>query len=168
MSVSLALVDIANMHRRFKSKYIINKVSGCWEWIACTHYRGYGQFYTPKSFSDRKMDYAHRVSYYLYNGIKPSSGQEVCHRCDNPSCVNPAHLFVGTHTDNMNDMAKKQRAGKPYTLKITQAIADSIVQLRKDGMQIKDIAVQYNISASHCSRVSRGLIKEWAVDYGNV
>lgn len=77
--------------------------SGCWLWIGYTMKNGYGQItYCQKSWL------AHRLSFYGFNNIDPKE-LYVCHKCDNPSCVNPDHLFLGTHKDNMKDMVSKKR-----------------------------------------------------------
>jgi len=71
----------------------------CWNWTACKNYDGYGRWrYHGKQY------YAHRVSIYLETGEWPPANKFVCHICNNPSCVNPAHLYVGTHQDNMEDV----------------------------------------------------------------
>jgi hypothetical protein len=89
--------------RRFESKYIQMGEDDCWEWIACKYPSGYGCF----SGSEH---YAHRVSYCLYIGSIPK-GVCVLHHCDNPSCVNPNHLFLGLQADNVRDMLQKNRRG---------------------------------------------------------
>lgn len=76
--------------------------SGCWEWLAVKNQDGYGRV---KRFG--KLESAHRVSYELYKGALGENS--VLHKCDNPSCVNPDHLFLGTQKDNVDDMIKKGR-----------------------------------------------------------
>lgn len=94
--------------RRFATKYTI-AASGCWEWLSAQQPRGYG-FFTmyKKERGHTNCELAHRASWMLHNGPIPE-GQFVCHRCDNPSCVNPAHLFIGSAQDNVSDMIQKGR-----------------------------------------------------------
>lgn len=77
--------------------------NGCWEWVATKNQDGYGRI---KRFG--KLESAHRVSYELYKG--ELGDKHVLHSCDNPSCVNPEHLWLGTHLENQQDKARKGRA----------------------------------------------------------
>jgi hypothetical protein len=82
----------------------IHPVCGqCWSWTSRQNEDGYGSMRV-----NGKETRVHRVSWEIHNGPIPG-GLHVLHRCDNPSCVNPAHLFLGTHNDNMADMYAKQR-----------------------------------------------------------
>src|SRR6476660_6501286 len=78
--------------------------TGCWNWAKSKTKAGYG---TLRSY-DNVLLYAHRFSWELHHGPIPPK-LYVCHHCDNPGCVRPDHLFVGTHNDNMQDMLKKGR-----------------------------------------------------------
>lgn len=80
----------------------VRKSDGCWEWTARVSPEGYGEFW-----DDRNVR-AHRFSWSLVNGPIPD-GLMVCHRCDNPRCVRPDHLFLGTNRENIRDMMAKGR-----------------------------------------------------------
>jgi len=86
---------------RFWNK--VDRSGECWLWTAATHDFGYGWFRLP-----HKKEYAHRVAYELAYG-PIANDLWVLHRCDNPPCVRPDHLFLGTHRDNMNDATQKRR-----------------------------------------------------------
>ena len=83
------------------------KTDRCWNWTGNKHSKGYGQYKMP-GLSYR----VHRASWQLANGPIPT-GKHVLHKCDNPSCVNPDHLFLGDHFDNMRDMTVKGRLRIP-------------------------------------------------------
>ncbi len=91
--------------RRFWAK--VDKTGECWLWTGRRDKDGYGRFRPNGKSCDRG---AHRVSFVLHGGTIPD-GAFVCHSCDNPPCVNPAHLWLGTAQDNSDDMVSKGRQG---------------------------------------------------------
>lgn len=121
----------------------------CWTWKGYRKSGGYGYM----KFAG-KPTHAHRVAWILTFGEIPES-LIVCHRCDNPPCCNPAHLFLGTDYDNVSDCISKGRFALPYkgpelVLKIRDAY--------KHGMRQKDIATNFSVDNSWVSRVVRRLV----------
>lgn len=84
-------------------RYIPVTEAGCWLWLGSPNGTGYGRIYIHG-----KPVMAHRLSYQIKHGSIPA-GKIVCHKCDTPSCINPDHLFMGTHKDNSRDMVAKKR-----------------------------------------------------------
>lgn len=130
---------------RFWSK--VSKDDTCWLWVSTTT-RGYGRM--SVGGSGGRMVRAHRMSYELAHGAIPE-GMNVCHRCDNPRCVNPSHLFLGTQHDNMRDMVAKGRATKGCgehvgTAKLTATEVVSIRSLAAQGATFAEIGRRYSVS----------------------
>ncbi len=94
--------------KRFWEKVKRSTGTACWEWMGATDSKGYGQFKLPERASPVN---ASRVAYWLSTGVWPGESQ-VCHKCDNPPCENPSHLFLGTRSDNMQDMVAKGRGAQ--------------------------------------------------------
>ncbi len=143
---------------RFEEKYSVGE-SGCWIWNGARTTR-YGSFHFPEYPYARKMVAAHKASLYLYKGIATSSEENVMHSCDNGFCVNPDHLSVGTRSDNMKDMVSKGRNIIP-TQKLDQADVICARQMRRSGVQVKEIAEVFNISPSQMTRVTSGILPKW-------
>jgi hypothetical protein len=107
-----------NFEERFW-KRVKKLKSGCWIWTGSRTPQGYGQFIIERA---KHAAYTHRASWtYTYGPIP--EGVQVLHHCDNPPCVNPQHLFLGTHCDNLNDMSQK---GRRHT-KLTEA---QVIEIR--------------------------------------
>ena len=145
--------------RSFLEKVKKSKNGGCWEWQACKCSLGYGNFW-----NGTKLVSAHRFSYEIYVGNIPE-GLFVCHTCDNPGCVNPAHLFLGTQQDNVQDMYNKNR--QPYlkgeknpNCKITEDTAKAILkELNGKRKGYKKIAKKFKVSVGVVAKISIG--KTW-------
>lgn len=137
---------------RFWEKVDKRGPNECWLWTGTHHGGGYGLFGINK-----RMVRTHRFSYELHNGPIPD-GLEVLHECDNPPCVNPAHLFLGTHQDNMDDMHSKDRhnAAKGESVggaKLTEDQVRQIRQRRTNGETGVTLAKEYGVSAAVISKV---------------
>lgn len=95
----------------FDERYIVDPATGCWVWQGDRRPTGYGYYVYRIGFgrgSRRRSVGAHRYAWERVHG-PIAEGLEVCHKCDNPPCCNPGHLFVGTHSENTLDMVKKGR-----------------------------------------------------------
>lgn len=102
-------MDRESLKRRIIKKSKESSETGCWIWLGSKNSEGYGNIgIGSRSDRTRKTAKAHRVSYFAFYDVDPKN-LDVCHKCDNPSCVNPQHLFLGTAKDNVQDMIKKGR-----------------------------------------------------------
>lgn len=134
--------------QRFWQKVI--KGDGCWEWQGCKQSHGYGQIRI-----DHKSKLSHRVSWEMVNGPIPD-GLHVLHKCDNPACVRPDHLFLGTHEENMEDRKRKGRTtcGEQYEhAKLTTADVIEIRQLYISGLTQRELSERFGVNRRHISRI---------------
>lgn len=131
---------------RFHAKHEPENEAGCWIWSATTNWGGYGQFYLGG-----RLVGAHKAAHQLFKGPVPD-GVEVCHTCDVRNCVNPAHVFIGTKSDNMKDAAEKGRLAH-RTAKLTSEQADEVRRSTERGV---DIAKRLGVSQNIISRIRRG------------
>jgi len=139
---------------RFWAKVRRGTDSECWEWIAHRNRDGYGHIYIAK-----RLLRAHRVSWVIAFG-NIEDGACVLHRCDNPSCVNPKHLFIGTHKDNVEDMRNKGRqrwikAGEKR-IKLSREQVEMLRGDKANGASSTQLAAKYGISRSHARRIANG------------
>jgi hypothetical protein len=114
-----------NTEADYWNKVDIGQPDECWPWVGGTFLNGYGQFNY-----DLKTQLTHRLA-LKFAGVHLPDDRLACHRCDNPSCCNPFHLFVGTHADNNADMRAKGRGSKPPTSK-RKGILHPLAKLNED------------------------------------
>lgn len=132
--------------------------SGCWEWSGHKDLWGYGKI----DIKGVKHP-AHRVAYEEYV-TKIPKGLIVCHHCDNPACINPDHLFVGTHADNNKDMHEKGRDNHPHSekhccAKLTEDDVRNIYSQRHRSRDVYGLASKFGVTDSTIQRIWRG--KSW-------
>jgi predicted XRE-type DNA-binding protein len=123
---------------------------GCWIWTREVRPSGHGVFMTS-----RKWNHAHRYAWELLVGPIPN-GLSVLHRCDVPPCVNPAHLFLGTQSDNMKDMASKNRSCLGEKNSMSRLNAEQIISIRalhKQGILTRIIASMFGVTRSNVSYI---------------
>ena len=128
--------------------------SGCWEWQRSLNPKGYGAF----CLSCRTIS-AHRASWIIHKGNIPT-GMHVLHKCDNPRCVNPSHLMLGTNCDNVRDRVQKGRSARPLGLrnsaKLTPDQVLKIRAMRARGDRNTDIAKTFGVADSTISMIVHG------------
>lgn len=140
---------------------LVERVSvenGCWNWSGWKNSDGYGKLRINES-----TFFAHRLFYSYFVGDIKEEKPFILHKCDNPKCVNPRHLFAGTHQENMADMKQKGRArsgrykGQPHAnVKLDKA---TVLAIRSDNRSQRVIGNEYGISQQYVSDIKSG--KRW-------
>jgi hypothetical protein len=129
----------------------------CWEWQSTRNRRGYGKFWL-----NGRTDLAHRVSYRIYYGTIPA-GLQVRHSCDNPPCVNPAHLSLGTGKDNARDALDRdryRRGSENGTAKLTEGQVSEIRKCWAAGETQVSMARRFGVSRAAIQWILNG--RSWA------
>lgn len=151
---------ITLVEERFWKK--VYKTRKCWNW---TGSRGrYAQIYVSGWPGRKTFIGVHRFSWTLHFGSIPA-GTQILHRCDNPICVRPSHLFLGTQLDNMRDKYKKGRDGKNPVKKgekhwNVKLSAGQVIDIRRRGVSFRGesalLAKKFGVSKTHINRILRG------------
>lgn len=138
---------------RFDDGYAVDS-NGCWVWNKSTRgTKPYGQFW----MRGKNMK-ANRASWILYKGSIPH-GMCVLHNCDNPSCVNPEHLFLGTNQDNSDDMYQKGRDRhlSCESHPLSKLTKQQVLEILNSNEKQKDLAMKFKVCKMQISRIKRGL-----------
>lgn len=148
----IAVMSIESIRQRFEAKYVRGEPDDCWEWTASCDDGGYGHCRVVALGETR----AHRVAYRLYVGGIPD-GLKVRHTCDNPPCVNPKHLILGTQTDNMRDKIERGRQAKRCQSKLGDDQVREIRQLVASGIDGGQayIGRKFGVTQSTISKIVR-------------
>ncbi len=146
------------MARRFWSKVdksgpvVRSELGPCWVWTGfCAKYNGYGKLRVKNGAL-----VAHRVSWELHFGAIPD-GKKVLHRCDNPPCIRPDHLLIGTHEDNMRDMSVKGRASARLTADQVREIRAALAR----GEKKSALAARFGTSQQNMTSIAKGSSWRW-------
>jgi hypothetical protein len=145
---------MTNYEKRFWSK--VKKTDNCWLWMGTTSLNRSragqlcGKFFA--SVGKLRFWKAANYSWYLHNGVN-LGGLHVLHTCDNALCVNPDHLFLGTHQDNMDDKVAKGRQARGEGHGRARLTEDDIRAMRSSGLSESRVAKKWRISPSHAHRI---------------
>jgi len=149
---------------RFQAKFQKGTRKECWEWNGAKHPYGYGVI--QRGQRGQGLIRAHRLAYELHYGIMLPAGQSaiVMHTCDNPGCVNPHHLMLGSMQDNTNDKEQKGRGNHPVGEAFSSAVLTEkkVLALRKklaSGVPVKQLARKLGLNRETLRMMHKG--KTW-------
>lgn len=165
-AAEIPAAHLAEVARAFNARYDV-KPSGCWEWRNVRSKTGYGTFSAPVV----GILLAHRASWMIAYGAIPE-GKYICHHCDNPPCVNPDHLFVGSPRDNTADMHAKGRSRNPSGSSHWNAklATRDVSEIRRryvprtlsgsgTGASSAELAAEFGVSPEQIVKIANG--KKW-------
>ena len=135
---------------RIYEKTICDIKTQCWNWTGHLIQGGYGTISI-----NNKIKYIHRIIYEYFYGPIPEDKPLILHRCDNPKCCNPMHLYAGTDQDNMNDKRKRNRCNSVYGEKNGRAkfTEKQILEIRKSKELLIVLAKRFNVSYSTIQKI---------------
>lgn len=141
--------------------------NGCWLWLGAANQAGYGQFRIGRK---GPVLLVHRWAFEHFSGTQIPAGKLVLHHCDNPRCVNPAHLYVGTHKDNARDAIVRGRRAKTlaFTPRHAKLTDDDVRAIRIDERTGAQIAAAFKISETHVSQIRNRTRKGHVADAENI
>ena len=145
------------MEEKFREKLMPEPNSGCWLWLGAMGVNGYGQMHI-KTNGKWRMGYAHRISWEIHNGPIPDK-KHILHKCDNPSCANPHHLFIGDQSSNMKDKVRKGRHPRGEDCSYSRLTENDIKKIRNDKRTQAEIGNEYGVTQGMISRIK--LYKAW-------
>jgi hypothetical protein len=151
-----AALDRQRLLQRLDRKVV--RQGECWIWSGgrVGGERGYGALCITIG-GRKRMEYVHRLSYWLHHGDIPA-GEVVCHSCDRPACLNPAHLFLGSQQDNMRDCARKGRWRNGVGSRLTPEIASAVRQRYQRGTTtLAQVGAEFGISMQHVWSIVHGV-----------
>jgi hypothetical protein len=137
-------MDMNKLKKKFCERVNKNTGSECWEWVGSISSNGYGKY-----LFEGKFYLAHRLSYMLLISDIPKN-KLVLHKCDNPKCVNPKHLYVGTQKDNMQDKVRRGRmpcmsGENSPSSKLTWKKIEQAKKLSHEGSSLRSIGKMFNV-----------------------
>lgn len=143
----------------FRYRSEIDPETGCWNWQNAVAWNGYGVMKTGG-----KAARAHRISFICATGQEIGPDTDICHRCDNRRCVNPAHLFAGTRSDNMADCSRKGRLKMPFlsgeACPAAKLTPEQVLSIREDQRSQRELGRVYGVDKGTIAAIKSG--KTWA------
>jgi Pectobacterium phage endonuclease len=147
---------LPTMEERFWARAPIGPVNQCWVWTGAKLNNGYGYLSITRKGKVRVLT-AHRLSVEISMRLPIPPGMHVLHSCDNPGCVNPRHLSIGTHKENMADMANKNRHAFGMKSGRSKLTTTQVRAIRKSSAPHKVLADKYGIKKLQVYRIQHGL-----------